>query len=476
VDRDRPPNTFIHILDDDSLLNIFYFYRPLLSHEDESNYFRVLEGGEWALARWWYRLAQVCRRWRYIILGSPSHLGLCLLSTYGTPVADMLAHSPPLPLILDYLDNHNLTAEDEEGIRLALQHCDRVHRIRLEIPVLNLQNLLAVIDKEFPILEYLFLAPSDLKSLNMGLTLPNTFQASQLRYLILMAFAFPIGSPLLITTQGLVTLSLLSLPSSSYFHPNELIQRLPHLPHLEKLMIDFDFHFPISDSDLEEQLLHTPIVTRVTLPTLRWLSFFGISAYLEALLPRITTPLIRTLHIVFPYQPTLSVPHLQQFLVTAEDLNFYSTVLLFHEEGVYVSVFPRKPGVEALHIEVCCRHLDWQVSSAAQILNALRAASSAVEYLTVVYQRDSISSEWRDEADRSLWRDLLRPFSNVKKLRVHKGLVRELSRTLLSDDGESQTELLPELKVFEYPADDTDSSFSAFSSTRGIIGSSLISM
>ncbi len=381
----------------------------------------------------------------------------------------MLAHSPPLPLILDYLDNHNLTAEDEEGILLALQHRDRVRRIRLETPVLNLRNLLIVIDEEFPILEYLFIAPTDLKSLNMGLILPNTFQASQLRHLILMGFAFPIGSPLLTTTVGLVTLSLLSLPSSSYFHPNELIQRLSHLPHLEKLMIDFDF--PVSDSDVEGQLLHTPIVTRVTLPTLRWLSFFGTSAYLEALLPQITTPLIRTLHMTFPYQPTFSVPHLQQFLTTAEKLEFNSAILIFHEEGVHASVFPRRPGMVALPIEVCCKHLDWQVSSAAQIFNALRAASSAVEYLTLVHERDSISSEWRNEADRTLWRDLLRPFSNVKKLRVNNGLVRELSRTLQSEDGESPTELLPELKVLEYPAiDNTDSPFSAFSAARWIVG------
>jgi hypothetical protein len=136
----------------------------------------------------------------------------------------MLAHSPPLPLILDYLDNHDLTPKDEEGILLALQHHDRVRRIRLEIPALNSQNIVIVIDEEFPVLEHLFIAPTDFKSLDTGLILPNTFRAPQLRHLTLMGFAFPIGSPLLTSTVGLVTLSLLSLPSSSYFHPNELIQ------------------------------------------------------------------------------------------------------------------------------------------------------------------------------------------------------------------------------------------------------------
>ena len=68
----------------------------------------------------------------------------------------MLAHSPPLPLILDYLENRDLTAEDEDGILLALRRRDRVRRIRLAIPPPNLR-ILAVIDGEFPILEYLLL-------------------------------------------------------------------------------------------------------------------------------------------------------------------------------------------------------------------------------------------------------------------------------------------------------------------------------
>ena len=377
----------------------------------------------------------------------------------------MLAHSPPLPLILDYLDNHDLTPKDEEGILLALQHHDRVRRIRFEIPALNSQNIVIVIDEEFPVLEHLFIAPTDFKSLDTGLILPNTFRAPQLRHLILMGFAFPIGSPLLTITAGLVTLSLLSLPSSSYFHPNELIQRLSHLPHLEKLMIDFDS--PVPNHDAEGQLLHTPVITRVILPALRWLSFCGTSAYLEALLPQITTPLIETLHIAFFYQLEFSIPHLQQFLITTENLKFNSAILIFHEKGVHATVFPRRPGMAALAVEVFCRHLDWQVSSAAQIFNALRAASSAVESLRLVYERDTISPEWRNEADRTLWRDLLRPFSNMKRLRVDNGLVGELSRTLRSEDGESPTELLPELKVLEYPAiNDADDAFAAFSAAR----------
>ena len=62
------------------------------------------------------------------MLGSASYLGICLVCTYAMPVADMLEHSPPLRLIIEY-KNHDITAEDEKAIILALAHQDRVCHI-----------------------------------------------------------------------------------------------------------------------------------------------------------------------------------------------------------------------------------------------------------------------------------------------------------------------------------------------------------
>jgi len=70
------------------------------------------------------------------MLGSASYLGLSLVCAHGTPMADMLAHSPPLPLIIDRVDkNHHVNAADDRMI-FALRHRDRrVRRIRLLMPV-----------------------------------------------------------------------------------------------------------------------------------------------------------------------------------------------------------------------------------------------------------------------------------------------------------------------------------------------------
>jgi hypothetical protein len=76
----------IHVLDDDSLLHVFYLYRPFLLGEGEDGDTRLFGGeGRWVRGRWWYKLAHVCQRWRNLILGSASYLGVSLVCTLLKP-------------------------------------------------------------------------------------------------------------------------------------------------------------------------------------------------------------------------------------------------------------------------------------------------------------------------------------------------------------------------------------------------------
>ena len=282
----------IHVLDDDSLLNMFYLYRPFFLGEDGDYYDRFAGGSvAWDKARWWYRLAHVCRRWRIIILGSASHLHLSLVCTNGTPVENMLAHSPPLPLTVDYDYGYGIiTAEDEEGILLALEQRDRLRHLRLGFPVQNLQKLVMAIDEEFPILEYLIMFTPLKENLNVALMLPETLRAPNLHHLFLNSFACPIR-PRLHPTQdaaGLVTLSLVMRCQSAYIQPNILLQWISFMPQLESLEIAFSF--PVPNRDVEMHLTHTPITTHITLPNLRLFWFRGVSVYLEAIVCWITNP------------------------------------------------------------------------------------------------------------------------------------------------------------------------------------------
>jgi hypothetical protein len=107
----------------------------------------------------------------------------------------MLAHSPPLPLVIDYF---NFTEEYDKGILLALEQRHRVRRVRLYMDVPKLRKFFMVVDGEYPMLEYLILMTS--MEYDSPLVLPKTLEAPHLRHLLLTGIVPPIGSRLL--TEG----------------------------------------------------------------------------------------------------------------------------------------------------------------------------------------------------------------------------------------------------------------------------------
>jgi len=191
--RTIPP---IHTLGNDLILKLFCYCRPVLFGDDEADDDRSIEGKKWDRERWWYNLARVCQKWRYLILESASYLHICLFCSYGTPVADMLVHSPPLPLVIDYSDeDRDVTAQDEECIFLALQRRLQVRCIRLWMSVSSLRRLLTALDGEFPTLESLYIKSlTDDDNFN-GLSLPDTFNAPHLRHFALKDVIYSPGAP-----------------------------------------------------------------------------------------------------------------------------------------------------------------------------------------------------------------------------------------------------------------------------------------
>jgi hypothetical protein len=130
----------------------------------------------------------------------------------------MLAHSPPLPLVIDHADkDHDISTEDEAGTIHALRHRDRVRRIRLWMPTAELRKLIVAIDGEFLELGYLYIKP--LTDDNTCLILPKMFYAPHLRHFLPRNFAIPIGSPFLSTAAGLITLSLNRDPTPCLLPP-----------------------------------------------------------------------------------------------------------------------------------------------------------------------------------------------------------------------------------------------------------------
>jgi len=368
----------------------------------------------------------------------------------------MLAHSPSFPLVIDY---HDIDSRDRKGIMLALLHRDRVRRIRLMGSIPILEWLVVVLDDEFPMLEYLCISPED----NTTLRIPRAFQAPQLRRLVLTNLAFPIGSPQLSAAVGLTTLSLTRIHQSAYFPPNELLRKVSLIPHLETLMIDF--HPPLPNHDVEQELLHMQNMTHVTLPNLRSFGFGGVTAYSEAFLSRITAPHLEVLQVVFFKQLSLSVSCLLQFMTSSEKLRLKSAVMSFDGWGASLWVYPfATTGLPTFALRFSSRH---QLSTAAQIFNVLRPVFASVEDLALEYEGHWSSTQWQNQANRTLWRILLRSFDNVKNLRVQLSFVKELSPSSLFDNGELPMDILPRLKELTYSrSGNTGGAFRRFVYTR----------
>jgi hypothetical protein len=215
------------------------------------------------------------------------------------------------------------------------------------------------------------------------------------------------------------------------------------MPQLEMIF----FHFAVPNRDVE-----TPIITHLTLPYLTRFGFRAVSAYSEAVLSRITAPRLENLGIGYPKQVTFSVPELLQFMERTENLSFNRAEFNFDSERVSVEVNApdsNKP-IYAFSLDIDSWHLNRQVSSMAQIFNALSQMFSTVEHLTLVHKVHNRSSEEHNEVERAEWLKLLRSFSNVKTLRIKDGFVGELSRCLTLEVGEDPLELLPELHELTY--------------------------
>ena len=102
---------------------------------------------------------------------------------------------------IDILDDDSLL----NLLVLALEQRDLVRRICLWVPALNLQELVAI-KEDYPILEFLIMAPSTETSTTLAV--PTTLQAPHLHHLLLSRSTVPMGFRLLTTAVGLVALNL----------------------------------------------------------------------------------------------------------------------------------------------------------------------------------------------------------------------------------------------------------------------------
>jgi hypothetical protein len=455
--------------------NVLYnrFPSSILNHDtflEIFNHCRLEDEEVWNHQLRWCKLAHVCQKWRRVIYESSFHLNMQITLTNNKPPLFMLAHLPPLPLVIDYRITD--PAEDNSGILHAIQQRDRIRSVDFQAPPPTLEQLIETIDELFPRLDALSLLSTTKSEGDSKLVLPRTFMAPNLRHLALHSVSLPTGLPILTFAFSLVTLKLTDIQAPGYFTPEQLVTQLQHIPHLQELSIGFSI--PLPPFSAEGELMRAPI-TLTTLPALRRLAFRGVIAYLESLVARIRAPLLERFNVRLFYELTFTLPHLSEFIRKTEGFRHPVANVIFNEEAVAFVIGPRdqfNDGTFSLHISY--KPFDWQVDSVAQVCSALAPVLTVVEELTLECDEQSLSKDWQNEVDGiEDWHGILWPFGGVKKLHIGHPLALEFSRALESDNAAGlMAVLLPELQELRahVRARKAGNAFATFIDARRVAG------
>jgi hypothetical protein len=425
------------ILPDDVLLQIFDFCRVGDHHPLELPTHPALE---------WHRLVHVCRRWRQIIFSSTRRLDLSLLCKQGTPVRKNLGLWPALPIIIHYADHLHCIpkrpSHDEDSIIAALEHPDRVRRLKFPMTS-SLSGKLATVaraQEPFPILTQLWLSSED----GCPMVLLSAFLgglAPRLREIHLEGVFFPTLPTLLLSASDLAVLHLHRLPHTRYISAEAMVASLAALTRLHDLSIDFVWTWSTS---LPDQSGRAAPPTRVVLPVLTFFRFQGVSGYLEDLVAQIDAPCLTSIRIKCFDQLIFQVPQLFRFICQNQ---IFEQALTMNAEvhfcSSYVKISLSAPSRRIfLEFQISCQGLDSQVSHLAEALSQSSMILFNVHHLFMLMYSSQL-----EDVDNIEWLALLRRFTAVETLVLPHGLARPITDALNEVTVAMAPEILPALRL-----------------------------
>jgi hypothetical protein len=341
------------------------------------------------------------------------------------------------------------------NIIAALKHHDRVSEIILYTTSTVLKRLYKVMKKPYPVLTHLRIHISNSKSVPV---LRNTFlggSAPRLESLSLVGVSFPALPKFLPSCHDLVSVVLAEIPNAGYHSPEAMATALSVLTKLKEVSIGFES--PASRPDPTNK--PPSLLTRIVLPSLTSLWFFGASEYFEDLVARIDTPAILSVDTRFFNQLDFDMPNFLQFISRTQIPGSFEEAKLYfyYDWAVFIHFGHRdlpggKESRSALDIRISCHALDWQVACVAQICGKFSPFLSNVERLLIAtdsldYKRttDVVFSDWKDYVDNPQWLEIFHAFSALQHMRIPPRLGEIIASALQELTGERVMDALPML-------------------------------
>jgi len=438
-------HVIIDLLHDDILLCVFSCHRSL--HRSYNYYYtdrRLPLSVTWK----WHRLAQVCRRWRYLIFASPHHLGLRLVITY-TPALKprrlALNHWPALPMSIWF--TWDLSPQHEDEVAAALEHVDRIYEIELKMSKSMLEKSAAWVEASFPALESLHLRSPHSDSI----VLPDAFLAAstsaaprRLLHIELNNIYFPTLPQFLLSSRDLVSLSLRSDSDmmKTFLSPQAIISALSATSQLKELSL-----YLRGWRESVQGSIQLPSPNHLLLPALNKFCFDGSGDYLEDLVSGIYAPLLEQLDALLCWPQIVDFPQLSHFIHRTEQLSSlpHMTSIRLKNRGFQIQHcfrhLPSRQTTVRLRFDIA---LDWQVSQLHHVCQQLSPLMSSVEQLAITALERFPYGERRPAS----WPGLFEPFYCVQELQLctpeEQGT--EISHALQQSTWQGAQEVFPALR------------------------------
>ncbi|KAI9445780.1 hypothetical protein BJY52DRAFT_1194016 [Lactarius psammicola] len=447
-ERKEPEQSYVtaQTLPDDVLFQIFHCHR-----------LASIRSGPWK----WHRLAQVCRRWRFIVFANPRHLNLRVVSTYNKSIRETPDFWPALPIVIWYprLEFHpSLSAEDEDNISDILKDPVRICEMHIDLTRSLLDKCVSSLVKSFPALEDLRLG---LRSdhISDNIVLPDNFLDNStplLRVIHLRDTAVPMLPRLLSSSNNLVSLRVKEIKSDGYFIAEDLAIGLSAATRLKYLELDY-YSVPTHPLRRGDSV---PLSSRIVLPSLTEFRYRGKSVNLMNFVSRIDAPIIEEIWVSLFRDIQYDTHELCAFFGRGEGLRplrhrtmyfgFLGTCVVFEHRFSDSQSFP---GIFSL---LFSSHYDRPLDHDVFLVNQICAWFESRHILPEVTRLDIEGrsfpslSRWHNETDAEDWLNLLRPLTGVTRLKVVGTLVSCVVSALAQVTGETTREILPALQDLHF--------------------------
>ncbi|KAH8999888.1 hypothetical protein EDB86DRAFT_3075577 [Lactarius hatsudake] len=454
----------VQTLPDDVLLEIFGNYR-LASPKSSP----------WK----WHRLAQVCRRWRFVVFAYPRLLDLRIVSTYNKPIWEAPNFWPTLPVVIWYPRSKlhlSLLAEDEDSVSDILTNPAGICDMHIEFSRSLLEKCTSFKLREEP-QKYLQLRTLHIRTTESSV-LPDEFLGAstpQLRVIHLDGTALPTLPRLLSSSKSLVSLRLENIPPEGYFTPEDLAIGLSTTTQLE--FLEIGFHSYVFTPLLQRRDGIPYLHPRIVLPSLVKFQFTGDSTYLEDFASRVDAPIVEQIGATFTHSYELDTSEICKFFGRGKETRSSrgrTTHIRFFEEALafthHFSRFPSSPGSFRLRLPGRSL-LDEHVGFVDQICRGFKFNDALHKVTRLEIEGFPEPSRWRRELNPANWLPLLRAFTGVKRLHVVGTLVSSVISALAQVTGETIHEIMPALRDLHLQGGPgTSASVESFVAARKLYG------